>query len=119
MDLFDTTQVSLAAALRGSSARQQAIAANIANVNTPGYRRVDVPFTDQLRSAMSSDDTKAIEAWSPATQVDASAPQRADGNSVDLDTESAAEAANGLQYETVAQVLKARIDILKSAMGVS
>jgi flagellar basal-body rod protein FlgB len=119
MDLFDTTQVSLSAALRGASARQQAIAANIANVNTPGYRRVDVPFTDQLRSAVAAGDAKAIDAWTPATQVDASAPLRADGNSVDLDSESAAQAANGLTYETVAQVLKARIDILKSAMGVS
>lgn len=117
MDLFDTTQVSLAAALRGSSARQQAIAANIANVNTPGYRRVDVPFTDQLRSAMGAGDAKAIDAWTPATQVDPSAPVRADGNSVDLDTESAAQAANGLQYETVAQILKSRIEILQSAIG--
>jgi flagellar basal-body rod protein FlgB len=48
MDLFDNTQLGLAAAIRGSAARQQAIAQNIANVNTPGYRRLTVGFEHQL-----------------------------------------------------------------------
>ena len=44
MELFDTTQIGLERALSGSALRQQAIAQNIANVNTPGYRRQDVDF---------------------------------------------------------------------------
>src|SRR4051794_37870740 len=48
MELFDTTQIGLERALSGASLRQQAIAQNIANVNTPGYRRQDVDFQSAL-----------------------------------------------------------------------
>lgn len=117
MDLFDTTQLGLSAALRGSAARQTAIAQNLANVNTPGYRRMDVSFADALHGAMAKGDDAGLEAWTPATTVDDAAPMRADGNSVDLDTEAAAQASNGLQYQALTTVMGARIDILKSAMG--
>ena len=43
---------------------------------------------------------------------------RADGNSVDIDVEAAAQAKNGLEYEALAAVMKARTDIIQSAMGV-
>jgi flagellar basal-body rod protein FlgB len=117
MDLFDTTQLGLAAAIRGTAARQQAIAQNIANVNTPGYRRIDVPFEDSLRAAMHDSDDGTLDALRPAAQVDPAAPVRADGSSVDMDTEAAAQASNGLQYESLVQVMRARIDILESAIG--
>ena len=38
----------------GAAARQQAIAQNLANVDTPGYQRVDVDFHKTLRDAMAS-----------------------------------------------------------------
>ena len=117
MDLFDTTQLGLAAAIRGSAARQQAIAQNIANVNTPGYRRVEVPFEDSLRAAMGSGRREALDNFTPVTREDPAAPVRVDGSSVDIDTEAAAQSANGLQYESLVQVMRARIDILESAMG--
>ena len=117
MDLFDNTELGLAAAIRGSAARQQAIAQNIANVNTPGYRRIEVPFEDSLRAAMGSGDRGTLEGLRPVAQEDAAAPVRVDGSSVDIDTEASAQAANGLQYESLVQVMRARIDILESAMG--
>ena len=46
--LFDTTQFALEAAISGASTRQQALASNLANVNTPGYQRVDVDFHGSL-----------------------------------------------------------------------
>jgi len=42
--LFDTTQAALEATIAGASQRQQALASNLANANTPGYQRVDVDF---------------------------------------------------------------------------
>lgn len=119
MELFDTTQAALEAAMRGSAARQQAIAQNLANANTPGYRRVDVDFQSALKQALGdgSTTTRSLDAMTPTTAVDRSAVMRMDGNSVDVDSEAAAEAQNGLLYEGVAQVMKARIDILESAMG--
>jgi flagellar basal-body rod protein FlgB len=94
VELYDTTQLALEKAIEGSSARQQAIAANLANVDTPGYQRVDVDFHSTLRDAMASG---------------------SDG--LDADVEAAAQARNGLEYEALVQISKARIDILESAMG--
>ncbi len=45
------------------------------------------------------------------------ASMRADGNSVDLDTEAAEQAANGLHYEAIVSVMRARLGIIQSAMG--
>jgi flagellar basal-body rod protein FlgB len=42
---------------------------------------------------------------------------RADGNSVDIDVESATMARNALDYEALVSVSRARIDVLESAMG--
>ena len=118
MELFDATQLALSAAMRGASMRQTAIADNIANVDTPGYRRKDVDFHSALQGAMASGDTQSLESMSFEAKEDPSAPLRADGNSVDIDREAAKQAANGLEYESLAQVLNARVDILQIAMGV-
>jgi flagellar basal-body rod protein FlgB len=118
MALYDTTQLGLEAAMRASAARQQAIAQNIANVNTPGYRRRDVDFGQTLSALMNEGDGKALQQFTPTAAVDNSAPVRTDGNSVDIDHESAAESSNGIYYESLVAVAQARIDIIQSALGV-
>jgi flagellar basal-body rod protein FlgB len=115
MTLFDVTQLSLETAIRGSSMRQTTLASNVANANTPGYRRQDVDFHGALRAAMSSGD---VEHVAFAATTDGSAPMQADGNAVDIDVENANLAKNGLEYEALVSVAAARIAILKSAMGV-
>jgi flagellar basal-body rod protein FlgB len=117
MDLFDTTQTGLERALSGSSLRQQAIAQNLANVNTPGYRRQDVDFASALHAAWDQG-TPKVESVDPTVQTDQSAVMRADGSSVDIDTEAAAQAKNGLQYEAISAVIKSRTSILRSAIGI-
>jgi flagellar basal-body rod protein FlgB len=42
---------------------------------------------------------------------------RADGNSVDIDVESATMASNALEYDALVSVAGGRIDILQSAIG--
>jgi flagellar basal-body rod protein FlgB len=118
MDLFDTTQIGLERALSGSSLRQQAIAQNIANVNTPGYRRQDVDFASALHAAWDQGSSQ-VASVDPAVQTDQSAVMRADGSSVDIDTEAASQAKNGLQYEAVSTVMKTRVAILRSAIGIA
>jgi flagellar basal-body rod protein FlgB len=119
--LFDTTQLALERSISGAAQRQQALAANIANADTPGYRRVDVDFHGALAAAMGASDPRAAVSQSSfSTQVDSSVgAMKADGSGVDVDAESAKLAANTLDQETAVQVLHARFGILKSAMGVS
>jgi flagellar basal-body rod protein FlgB len=116
VEIYDTTQLSLEKAIEGAAARQQAIAQNLANVDTPGYQRVDVDFHQTLANALASG-TDGLSSATFPPQRDASATVRSDGSTVDPDVESAAQARNGLEYEALVQISKARIDILQSAMG--
>lgn len=50
--LVDPAQRALTVALDGYARREQAIASNLANIDTPGYRSVSVDFEGELASAM-------------------------------------------------------------------
>jgi flagellar basal-body rod protein FlgB len=117
--LFDTTQLALERAISGASTRQEALAANIANADTPGYRRVDVDFHGALTAAMgSSDKRSSLERTGFSPKVDRSAGAvRADGSTVDIDSESSKLAANALESQAAVQVAATRNQILKLAIG--
>ena len=51
MDLFDTSIVGIEKAMQGSLLRQQVLANNLANANTPGFKRSDVDFQSALAQA--------------------------------------------------------------------
>ena len=118
MTLFDVTQVALESAIRGAAARQTALASNVANANTPGYRRQDVDFHGALKAAMGAGDKAAVETVGFSSTTDGSAPMQADGNSVDIDVENATLAQNGLEYEALVSVAAARNQIIKAAIGI-
>jgi flagellar basal-body rod protein FlgB len=114
--LFDTTQLALEGAIKGAGIRHQALAANLANANTPGYQRVDVDFHGTLAAAIDDRDALHSVSFTPARDASAGAV-RADGGTVDVDAESAKLAANALEHQAAVQVAHARIGILKAAMG--
>lgn len=118
--LYDTTQIALERTIQGASMRNEALAANLANANTPGYRRVDVDFRGALARAMGADrPADAMHRVAFAAETDGTGATRADGSTVDVDAESAKLAANGLDHQTAVQIAGARIQILRSAMGVA
>ena len=119
--LIDTTQLALERSISGAAQRHEALAANIANAATPGYRRVDVDFHGALTAALGSSDARhAVEATGFTTQVDGSVgATQADGNSIDVDAESAKLAANALEQQAAVSVARTRNAILRSAMGVA
>jgi flagellar basal-body rod protein FlgB len=114
--LFDNTQLALERAISGAGLRQQVLANNLANAETPGFRRSDVDFHSALSQAMKTDSAEVIEGTGFSPQQD-SQVLRADGNGVDIDVESANMAKNGLEYEALVAVAKARVMMLRSAMG--
>jgi flagellar basal-body rod protein FlgB len=116
VSLFDTTQLSLEAALRGSSLRQTLLTDNLANVNTPGYQRKDVDFHATLASAMETGESPDTLSFSPTT--DSTRVVRADGSGIDADQESAELAKNALEYQALVSVAGTRTTILQTAMGV-
>ena len=92
--------------------RSRVIANNIANVNTPGFRRVEVKFEDELRDALSRTKLKGVETNERhislgrprIDQVNADAWHPSDGtlpsgvNNVDIDTEMAKLAENQIKF---------------------
>lgn len=119
--LIDTTQLALERTISGAAQRHEALAANLANATTPGYRRVDVDFHGALASAMGSDDARhAIETTGFVTKADPTVgATKADGGSIDVDAESAKMSANALEQQAAVAVARTRNSILRSAMGVA
>jgi flagellar basal-body rod protein FlgB len=118
--LIDTTQLALERSISGATQRHEALAANIANASTPGYKRVDVDFHGALAAALGSSDAKtALHSASFTTQADGSVgTTQADGGSIDVEAESAKLSANALEQQAAVSVAKTRNAILRSAMGV-
>ncbi len=118
--LSDLTSKSLAKTLDASALRQRAISNNIANVETPGYRRSYVAFEDELRAIMNGDSghdrRKAINELEPIRQTDMLSPGRADGNNVNIDAEIADLAKNSLKYKATVTILEARGAMLRAAI---
>ncbi|WP_026911649.1 flagellar basal body rod protein FlgB [Patulibacter minatonensis] len=115
MSLIDPTQNALERAIQGASMRQQLLAGNLANVNTPGYGRKDVDFHAALRDAMTTGDVDAVSnaAFTPTTDT---ASVAADGNGIDLDRESAELAKNALDQQALVSVARARIETMVTAI---
>ena len=104
------TRVMDAAALR-----QKVIAQNVANVNTPGYRRLAVEFEGEMAKALGTPGG-AAGAVSP-TVVVADGPERVDGNTVDLDREMGDMNKNSLLYQAAAQIAASRMASLRAAVA--
>ena len=79
--------------------RHRVIAQNVANVNTPGYRRLAVSFEDDLARALAS--PSGDLPVKPRVVV-ADGPERVDGNTVDLNSEMNDMTRNALLYEAAA-----------------
>ena len=70
--------------------RQEAIASNLSNLETPNYKRLDIApsFESRLSQAVQSTDAAQIAGLQPSLAVDPSAVSgRSDGNTVTLESE--------------------------------
>lgn len=120
--LIESTTVALVSlALDGSTLRHQAIAHNIANANTPGFRPVAVSFEDKLaeaREALSRDPEHALAAMDGFRPTMELLPPNALGDSsVALDMEVAKLSENTMQHEALLKALTRHFSILKTAIN--
>jgi flagellar basal-body rod protein FlgB len=113
--LFDLTQISLERAMSGAALRQDVLADNLANANTPGFKRSDVDFQDTLAQALDGGEGADQAAFTP--QRDATSSLRADGNNVDVDAETAKLSENSVAYQALVAVAHTRLAQLQSVIG--
>ena len=117
---------SLERSLNASWLKNEAISNNIANVNTPNYKREDVKFDTILNeniSAMSVEGKLTNRKHIPINQPqslgqpsvvrDYNSKTRKDGNNVNIDVEMANLAKNSLYYNTLSQRLTGYFNKLK------
>jgi flagellar basal-body rod protein FlgB len=104
----DSNYVTAKKMLDVSLLRHEAIASNLANVETPNYKRLDVApaFESQLQAAISSGNTANIAGMQPQLAVDTSAVSgRADGNTVQLESEMLKLNQNTLENSVETQLV--------------
>ncbi|MGL9723580.1 flagellar basal body rod protein FlgB [Sodalis sp. (in: enterobacteria)] len=114
--------------------RQDVLAANIANADTPGYQARDIPFTRELRRAIEQGQQRSnnlslsltSQQHIPAegvAHVDNSLLYRipdqpsADGNTVDMDRERVNFADNGMKYQASLSFINGQIKSMMSVLS--
>lgn len=105
--------------LSASELRGKVISGNIANANTPGYKRKVVEFEDLLNSAIKSPagaEGSSLESVRPFVREDRLTPARPDGNNVSLELEMNSMRENRLLYETYASILQGHFNLLDTAI---
>jgi flagellar basal-body rod protein FlgB len=103
--------------LDAANLRHNVIAQNVANVNTPGYRRLDVSFEDALARALGSQGEAKALAIKPEVVEGTPDVERPDGNTVDMDAEMGRLSKNTLLYRVFAQVLAGELATMRSAIA--
>lgn len=95
--------------------RHRVISHNLANVNTPGYQRLDVSFDEQLFKARRHAEAGPVS--HPTVIQDPDRTPGMDGNSVDIDHEIGQLKRNSMLFQTYAQILSTHFDTMRRAMG--
>ena len=127
IDKLDDAMGFQARALKLRSYRQQLLASNVANGDTPNYKAVDFNFASALKEASRTERPPAASApghiagTSPApsgvqVQYRGATQPSIDGNSVDMDVERAQFVDNAVRYEAALRFLNDQIRTLSSAI---
>jgi flagellar basal-body rod protein FlgB len=93
------------------SVRQRLVAANIANVDTPGYQTQDLDFESELRRQLPGR-ARAL----PALHEVSNLAVKNDGNNVSLDREARLLAENALRFNAASNLLRSQIRMVRAAI---
>ena len=118
--LFNQTNyVAVKKMLDATALRQEAIASNLANLETPNYQRLDLnpSFAADLRQALGSQDPTRAQALQPTLAVDPNASaSNLDGNTVQLETELLNLNQNTLAHALETQLVTGQLLRLRLAI---
>lgn len=114
-----------------SAIRNEVLSSNIANINTPNYKRQDVSFESVLSSAVAKAGSSSQSLTRVVRNIDyrhvaptvytdnSSLSYRIDGNNVDIDTEEVELASNQLYAQGVFDSITQNFNRIKSALSTS
>ncbi len=108
----------LEAGIRAESLRQKAIANNIANLETPGYRRIDVKFEELLAKALYSSGPVDLDKVEPQIYQPNETPVNSNGNDVTLADEVGQMIKNSLRHKAYIRLLDKKYGQIELAIAV-
>jgi flagellar basal-body rod protein FlgB len=128
--MFDINFDVLPKALDASLIKQQTIAQNIANYNTPNYKRKTVSFEDELSKAIDNKDhlslktnnerhlnnTLSFKKVQAEVKTQNNTSLRNDGNNVDIDAEVSDMVQNTLKYNGLSRLMTYAINRYNTAI---
>ena len=109
----DLTSSSLRVSVAGLAARQNAIANNIANIETPGFQARKVEFEDALHGAISRGESPA--GVQPEVQGSLE-PTRLNGSNVNLDEETLSHIDTTMRYQLTLRALDSKYSLIREAI---
>ena len=110
----DRVQSVLHGALGGLSLRQNVIADNVANVDTPHFRARTVDFETSLKAAIARGQSPSAISFQTTPTL---TPVGLNDNNVDLRKETVAAMQTLFQYQTVTRSVSDRLDLVRTAAG--
>lgn len=114
MSMIDTPGMeALSRFLDIAAARSSLIGSNLANIDTPGYRTVDLDFHQELERAKNQ---LLDVSFPPVTRRVSGLVERPDGNNVSLEREGLLLAETQLRFTTAVQLLRAEFHRISSAI---
>ncbi len=121
--LFDKTMQMLSAGIHYSGLRHKVIANNIANVNTPNYKAMDLTFNDQLKRVAESYNSESTRTRSLSPPTCVLTPYLSDQrppvelNTVDIDQEQVKLSQNTLFHNSCLHLLIGKLRIIKAGIS--
>jgi flagellar basal-body rod protein FlgB len=106
------------AGIKAETLRQKAIANNIANLETPGYRRVDVKFEELLARCLRSSGEFDLSEVEAQIYQPKQTPVKSNGNDVDLEAEVGQMIKNMLNHKAYIRLLSKKYNQIELAMNV-
>ena len=106
----------LEAGIKAENLRQKAIAANVANLETPGFRRVDLKFKELLKKAIKSNDLSELDQLKDQYYQPMNTPVGPNGNDVNLEAEVGHMVENSLKHKTYVRLLNKKYKQMETAL---
>ncbi|MEE8468624.1 MAG: flagellar basal body protein [Planctomycetota bacterium] len=116
MNIGGANQSLLLDLMSAATLRARVLAGNIANQNTPGYKRREVSFEDKLVAAMRRPNPR-LEGIRAEVRIDPDAIALANGNTVSLEEENSAGRQNRLVFELYASILAGQARLVGAAIN--
>ena len=108
----------LEAGIRAEDLRQKTIANNMANLQTPGYRRVDVKFEELLAKSLDSKGAADLREATPELYMPKTTPVRSNGNDVSVEAEVGEMIKNTLRHKLFLRLLQKKYTAIQTAIDV-